>query len=69
MAREGEEMWVATLPKCITPSDQMVWLCIHCLDLPLEGTWQTLEDVRDHVQHRCIVPQNLVAHVSHSPKT
>jgi len=36
----------------VIPSDQKVWLCLHCLDLPAEESWKTLEDVESHVQHR-----------------
>jgi len=52
VAREDEEDWIEKLPECVVPSNQMVWQCLHCLDLPWEEPWQTLDDVRDHIQHR-----------------
>ena len=53
-ARADEEMWVTTLPKIITPSNQIVWQCLHCLDLPAEISWQTLDDIKNHIQHQCV---------------
>jgi hypothetical protein len=66
VAREDEENWIEKLPECVVPSSQMVWQCLHCLDLPWEEPWQTLDDVRDHIQHGCVILEYPGAHVSHS---
>jgi hypothetical protein len=50
IARADEEMWIATLPKCVIPSNWKVRHCLHCLDCPSEGSWRALEDIRDHME-------------------
>ena len=54
-AREQEKMWVVSLPKSLAPSDQVVWLCLHCLDSPSEDAWQVLDDVEAHVQDQYVI--------------
>jgi hypothetical protein len=55
MARLQENMWVLALPKTMQPSNEVVWLCLHCLDLPSEEAWKVLDDVETHVKDQYVV--------------
>jgi hypothetical protein len=59
-AWEAEDVLVETIPTRLTPSNQKVWLCLHCLDLPSEVSWLTFEDAEKHIQRR-YVKNSLIA--------
>jgi hypothetical protein len=62
MARLQEHMWILTLPRAMQPSNQVVWLCLHCLDLPSEEAWKVLSDVETHVKDWYVVILNTECH-------
>jgi hypothetical protein len=49
-----KEMWEIIDPTFAIPSDQKVWLCLHCLDLPDEHPWMTSEKLEHHLQYSCV---------------
>jgi hypothetical protein len=51
VARHEEDMLEAST----IPSDRKVWLCLHCLDLPAEESWMTLEGIEYHVKFSCVI--------------
>ena len=55
VARSQENMLVLTLPTVMQPSNQVVWLCLHCLGLPSEVSWKVLNDVEMHVMDQYVV--------------
>jgi hypothetical protein len=55
VARDEENMWNTTMPKVNISSDRQVWQCLHCLDLPAEESWMTLEGIECHSKLSCVI--------------